>query len=31
MRGLALKIWKVLAPSSAAVSAAVSSEPRVNV
>ena len=31
MRGLAEKIWKVFAPSSTAVSAAVSSEPRVNV
>jgi len=31
MRGLAGKIWKVLAPSSAAVSAAVSSDPRVKV
>jgi hypothetical protein len=31
MRGLAEKIWKVFAPSSAAVSAAVSSDPRVKV
>src|SRR5689334_14963818 len=31
IRGLAEKIWKVLAPSSAAVNAAVSREPRVKV